>query len=95
MIERQVHFDVDPEKTAEFEEFFKTEYRPAMSKSPGFVQVDLLVDPKEPTHYQMVIRFQTQENSDAWRASSTHQALSPRLKSMYSGSQVMVYEVAA
>ncbi len=95
MIERQVHFDVHPEKVAEFEEFFKNVYRPAMAKSEGFVSVDLLVDPKEPAHYQMAIRFTTQAYSDAWRASEAHKQLSPVLKQMYTGSQVYIFEVAA
>jgi quinol monooxygenase YgiN len=95
MIERQVHLDIHPEKAAEFEEFFKNEYRPAMSKSNGFVSLDLLVDPREPGHYQMAIRFNNQACSDAWRASEAHQQLSPRLKEMYVSLQVMVYEVAA
>ncbi|MHC1781360.1 MAG: antibiotic biosynthesis monooxygenase [Anaerolineaceae bacterium] len=95
MIERQVHLDVHPEKADEFEEFFKNEYRPAMSKSEGFVSLELLVDPREPGHYQMVIRFTDQACSDAWRASESHQQLSPRLKSMVPSLQVMVYEVVA
>lgn len=95
MIERQVHFDVHPERAFDFEEFFKNEYRPAMSKSAGFISVDLLVDPGEPGRYQMAIRFDDQSSSDAWRASEEHKRLSPRLKEMYSSSQVMVYEVAA
>jgi quinol monooxygenase YgiN len=95
MIERQVHFDVHPEKVEEFVAFFKNEYRPAMAKSEGFVSVDLLVDPREPGNYQMAIRFTSRECSDAWRASEAHQLLSPRLKEMYSTLQVVVFEVAA
>lgn len=95
MIERQVQFAVYPEKAADFVEFFKNEYRPAMSKSEGFVSVDLLVDPMEPGLYQMTIRFTTRECSDAWRASEAHKLLSPHLKEMYSSSQLAVYEVIA
>ena len=43
----------------------------------------------------MVIRFETIEAVAAWRASPEHQALSPRLKGMYSGSQLKVFEVLA
>jgi antibiotic biosynthesis monooxygenase (ABM) superfamily enzyme len=93
MIERQVHFYVHPDKYSEFEHFFRAEYRPAMAGSAGFVSVDLLIDPAEAGHYQMVIRFTDQPSSDAWRASEEHKHLSPCLKEMYSSSQVMVYEV--
>jgi heme-degrading monooxygenase HmoA len=93
MIERQVHFDVHPERSSDFEEFFKNEYRPAMARSAGFISVDLLVNPGEPGHYQMAIRFTDQLSSDAWRASDDHKRLAPRLKEMYSSSQVMIYEV--
>lgn len=95
MIVRHVTFEVYPDKTASFEEFFKAEYRPAMSKSPGFVRVELLVEKDNPARYQMVIRFESQTEADAWRASEAHKALSPHLKSLYSASQVTVYKLVA
>jgi len=95
MIERQVHFSVHPEKTAEFENFFRGEYRPAMARSAGFISVELLADPSEPGCYQMAIRFADQPSSDAWRASDDHKGLSPRLKELVSGIQASVYEVVA
>lgn len=42
MIVRHVTFEVYPDKAASFEEFFEAEYRPAMSKSPGFVLVEMV-----------------------------------------------------
>jgi heme-degrading monooxygenase HmoA len=95
MIERHVDFDVSAAKTQDFENIFIEEYRPAMSSMPGYVKVELLRVQESPTTYQMVIRFETSEAAAAWRASPEHQALSPRLKGMYSGSQVKVYEVVA
>jgi antibiotic biosynthesis monooxygenase (ABM) superfamily enzyme len=43
----------------------------------------------------MVIRFQSLETAAAWRDSSDHKALSPKIKSLYSESTVQVYEVIA
>jgi antibiotic biosynthesis monooxygenase (ABM) superfamily enzyme len=43
----------------------------------------------------MVIRFASLEEAAAWRNSSTHQALSQKLKALHSASQLQVYEVLA
>jgi len=95
MIERHVTFDVFPDQAGAFEQFFQEEYRPAMSKMPGFIRADLLQEQETPGRYQMVIRFESGEAAAHWRASTEHQALSPRLKSMYSESHLQVYEVVA
>jgi heme-degrading monooxygenase HmoA len=95
MIERHVTFEVLPEKGTEFEQYFMVSYRPAMSKMPGFMRVELIRDVKESNCYQMVIRFQSVEESDAWRNSPEHKSLSPRLKSLYGESKVEIYEVIA
>jgi antibiotic biosynthesis monooxygenase (ABM) superfamily enzyme len=95
MIERHVTFKVHTEKTEAFETLFKEEYRPAMSHMPGYVKVDLLREQENQTNYQMVIRFESLETAAAWRTSPEHLELSPRIKALYSESQVEVYEVAA
>lgn len=95
MIERHVTFDVLPGKTHDFEKLFVDEYRPAMEKMSGYVNVELLREQEKPTAYQMVIRFESLETAAAWRGSAAHQTLSPKLKALYSGSQVQVYEVVA
>ncbi len=95
MIERHVTFVVHPDKIQEFEELFTQAYRPAMAGMPGYLKVDLLRDNDSPTSYQMVIRFESAETASAWRLSEAHQALSPRLKALYSDSQLQVYEVVA
>ena len=66
-----------------------------MAKMPGFIKVELLREQEKPTAYQMVIRFESTDAATAWRASSEHQALSPKLKAMHTGSQLLVYEVIA
>ena len=95
MIERHVTFNVCPDKTSEFEKLFVEEYRPAMSSMPGFIRVDLLCEQNEPTRYQMVIRFDTAESAAAWRNSAAHQALKPKIQSLYQDSTLQVYEVIA
>ena len=95
MIERHVTFNVLPEKTNEFEQLFTQEYRPAMSGMPGFVRVELLREQQDRQKYQMVIRFESTESAAAWRESSLHKALSPKIKTMYDDSQLLVYDVLA
>lgn len=95
MIERHVTFEVLQGKEDAFEQLFIQEYRPAMSRMAGFVRLELLCESEAPNKYQMTIRFDTTENAAAWRASPEHQALSPRLKALYTTSQVQVYEVIA
>jgi antibiotic biosynthesis monooxygenase (ABM) superfamily enzyme len=95
MIERHVTFNVIPEKEKEFEALFKGEYSVAMSKQRGFVSVALIKEQEKESIYQMVIRFQSLETAAAWRDSAEHKALSPRIKSLYTGSTVQVYNVIA
>ena len=95
MIERHVAFSVFPGKEKEFETLFKEEYGGAMSRQPGFVSVTLLKEHGKEAVYQMMIRFQSLETAAAWRDSSEHKALSPRIKALYGESAVQVYEVIA
>ena len=95
MIERHVTFNVHPDRMREFERLFMDEYRPAMSSMPGFVKVDLLCRSDQPTQYAMIIRFESAETSAAWRSSAAHQSLQPKIKALYSESQLQVYDVVA
>jgi heme-degrading monooxygenase HmoA len=93
MIERHVNFEVIPEKSGQFEDFFKEQYRPAMGKSDGFVSVELVQEMEKPARYQMLIRFESLEQAAAWRNSEAHKALSPVLKGFYTASDVTVYKL--
>jgi antibiotic biosynthesis monooxygenase (ABM) superfamily enzyme len=95
MIERHVTFNVLPDKTREFEELFTSKYRPAMAAMPGFVKVELLREQEYPTQYQMVIRFVSMETAAGWRSSDVHLALKPKIKALYDGSKLIVYDVVA
>jgi heme-degrading monooxygenase HmoA len=95
MIERHVTFNVLPDRTQDFEELFTAEYWPAMAAMPGFVKVELLREQEDPTQYQMVIRFESMETAADWRNSDAHQALKPKIKALYDGSTLKVYDVIA
>ncbi len=95
MIERHVTFNVLSDKTQDFEKLFSEEYRPAMVSMPGFVKVELLCEQEDPTQYQMVIRFESTETAAGWRSSEAHQALKPKIKTLYRGSTLKVYDVVA
>ena len=95
MIERHVSFEVHMGRTAEFERLFKEDYRPAMSAMPGFVKVELIREQEPPTCYLMVIRFETAEDTAAWRSSKEHEALKPRLKALHGERSLRVYDVIA
>jgi len=92
-IERHVTFHVLPEKAEEFELFFDSEYRPAMAITEGFIKAELLKEMDKPQDLKMVLRFESIESAAVWRASAAHSALKPKLKSMYDGSELKVYEV--
>lgn len=95
MIERHVTFEVYPEMGVEFIKLFIEEYRPAMAQMPGYVNVELLTEQDNLNSYLMVIRFQSAEDSAAWRNSAEHKTLSPKLKALYKDSKVQVYKVIA
>ncbi len=94
MIERHVTFEVIPGNESAFEELFKAEYAKAMGRQPGFVSVGLLKAREgDSPRYQMLIRFESLETAAAWRDSADHKALSPKMKALYTGSTVEVYDV--
>ncbi len=95
MIERHVTFEVIPGKEAAFEELFRTKYRQAMGRQPGFVAVSLLKEKEAPARYQMTIRFTTLETAAAWRDSADHKELNPQMKANYTASSVVVFDVIA
>jgi heme-degrading monooxygenase HmoA len=94
-IERHVMFHVLTGKTKDFEQFFQSEYRPAMAQTAGYIKAELLKDTENPQDLTMVLRFDSPESAAAWRASERHAALKPTLKSLYDGSELKVFEVLA
>ncbi|UCE00545.1 MAG: antibiotic biosynthesis monooxygenase [Chloroflexota bacterium] len=94
-IERHVTFHVIAAEVEAFEKFFIQDYRPAMATIAGFIKAELLKDSENPQDLQMVLRFESSQAAADWRASEVHAALKPRLKSMYNGSELQIYEVLA
>ncbi len=93
MIERHITFHVIDGRAADFEAFFATRYRPAMSKSPGYVDAWLLRELEQPARNQMVLRFDNVDAATGWRTSAEHEALQPDLTALHSGMDIVAYEV--
>lgn len=93
MLERHVTFEVESGKEEAFATFFRETYRTAMAKTPGFLLAELLKPQDEPGKLMMALRFESAESAAAWRASEAHERLKPMLKSLYTSSELKVYEV--
>jgi heme-degrading monooxygenase HmoA len=66
-----------------------------MAAMPGYINLELLVEQEDATQYQMVIRFESEETATGWRNSDVHQKLKPKIKALYDGSKLHVYDVIA
>jgi heme-degrading monooxygenase HmoA len=95
MIERHITFNVHAGQTEAFARFFDVEYRPAMTRTPGFIRAELLREAESPTRYQMVLRFVDGDSAAGWRTSDVHQALQPQLTALFSTNEIATYEVVA
>jgi antibiotic biosynthesis monooxygenase (ABM) superfamily enzyme len=93
VIERHITFNVHPDKTGEFEQFFATEYQPTMAKAPGFVRCELIREAESATRYQMTFRFADADSAAGWRTSEVHQALQPALRALHGDVEIQGYEV--
>jgi hypothetical protein len=85
----QLHVDlsVDPAKEHEMLHNFKTIFRPAASKQPGYIDVQMLklrsvVQGKAPEggNYRFVLTFVSEELRQKWIASATHQKVWPTIE---------------
>jgi hypothetical protein len=85
----QLHVDlsVDPAKEQEMLHNFKTIFRPAASKQPGYIDVQMLklrsaVQGKAPEagNYRFVLTFVSEELRQQWVASATHQKVWPTIE---------------
>lgn len=95
MIERNITFHLLPGKADAFENFFGSEYAPALAAASGFGGAELLRPLEDDESVVMVLRFSSTETAQAWRESPRHKQLSPVLKSLYQTSELRVYEVLA
>jgi len=93
MVARHVRFQVPAAKEAEFIRFVDRVYFAALREQPGFLRGSLLGKQETPGRHVTVLRFGDADQAAAWRASSGHQPLSPKLKSLHEGSEVTVLDV--
>ena len=85
----QLHVDlsVNPAKEQEMLRNFKTIFRPAASKQPGYIDVQVLklrsaLQGKAPesSNYRFVLTFASEELRQQWVASATHQKVWPTVE---------------
>ena len=85
----QLHVDlaVDPAKEHEMLHNFKTIFRPAASKQPGYIDVQVLklrsaLQGKAPaaSNYRFVLTFASEELRQQWVASATHKKVWPTVE---------------
>ncbi len=91
MIERHISLDVHPGQTQEFERFFAEQYRPPVTRMPGYIACDLLREIEHPERYQIVFRWETADDATGWRTSEIHQGLQPALNALHSGMEIVAY----
>ena len=84
----ELHLDmaVDPAREQEMLHIFETEFRPAVSRQPGFVGARMLKlkaalrGPAPPgCNYQFVLSFTSEELRQQWTETETHKAIWPRI----------------
>jgi heme-degrading monooxygenase HmoA len=86
-IELHVDLSVDPSKEQEMLRNFRTMFRPAARRQPGFIDVKMLklrsalqgAGP-EGANYRFVLTFATEEQRKQWVATATHRKLWPTVE---------------
>jgi hypothetical protein len=85
----ELHLDlaVDPAREQEMLDLFRTAFRPAISKQPGFIDAKMLKltatmrGPAPPdSNYQCILVFTSEELRQKWVATPTHKALWPKIE---------------
>jgi antibiotic biosynthesis monooxygenase (ABM) superfamily enzyme len=101
----QLHVDlsVNPAKEQEMMHNFKTIFRPAASKQPGYIDVQVLklrsaLQGKAPeaSNYRFVLTFASEELRQQWIASATHQKVWPTVENTLESKNytVLLYDTA-
>lgn len=98
-----VDISVDPAREKEMLHAFHGEFSAAASKQPGFIDAKMLklrsaVQGAAPTgvNYRFVLRFQSEEQRQAWVATPLHQKLWPKIEQTLASKQytVLLFDVA-
>jgi heme-degrading monooxygenase HmoA len=101
-IELHVDLSVDPAREKEMLQNFRTVFRPAASKQPGFVDVKILklndaLQGSAPAgaNYRFIISFGSEEQRKKWVATPTHQQVWPTIENTLRSKNytVLLYEV--
>ena len=98
-IQLHVELDVDPAREKELISNFRKLFKPAISRQPGFVEVNLLklqsvLAGQTPTNYRLIISFQTEAQRQAWVATADHQRVWPSIeKTLRAAGEASVYDV--
>ena len=86
-IELYVDLAVDPAREKEMLQNYRTQFRPAAQKQPGFVDLKLMklrsaIQGAAPAgiNYRFMISFQTEEQRQKWVATETHQKVWPLIE---------------
>ena len=102
-IQLYVDLAVDPAKEQEMLHIFHTQFAPAASKQPGFIDAKMLklrqaIQGSAPTgaNFRFVLRFQSEEQRQKWIATPIHQKLWPTIENTLSAKNyiVLLYDVA-
>jgi hypothetical protein len=101
----QLHVDlsVDPAKETEMLYNFKTIFRPAAVKQPGYIDVQLLklrsaIQGSTPAgvNYRFVLTYESEELRQQWVASETHKRVWPTIEKTLSSTNytVLLFDIA-
>lgn len=101
----QLHVDlsVDPAKEQEMLHNFRTVFRPAAAKHPGYIDVKMLklrsaLQGEAPAgaNYRFVLSYQSEELRKQWVASATHQKVWPTIENTLKSKNytVLLYDIA-
>ena len=102
-IELHVDLQVNPEKEKQMLEIFHGPFHTAAVKQPGFIDVKMLklrsaLQGSAPpnANYRFVLRYQSEEQRQAWIATPIHRQLWPKIEQTLVSKQytVLLYEVA-
>jgi antibiotic biosynthesis monooxygenase (ABM) superfamily enzyme len=101
----QIYFEIEPDKSAEFEQMYQNEYVPAMQKQVGYegsrllrlFSADLIreTQARETSfNYQMELVFDCEENRRKWADSEEHKKVWPAAQNLAKQVAWRGYDVA-
>jgi antibiotic biosynthesis monooxygenase (ABM) superfamily enzyme len=97
-----VDLQVDPAKEKEMLSVFHGKFHAAAAKQPGFISANIIklrsaLQGSAPhANYRFVLQFQTEEQRQAWVATSIHNQIWPQIEATLASKQytVLLYDLA-